>query len=346
MKLKRYLPLINAIITVIFCFSQNEILYALDIQLNQKKRVAVLEITTSDISSSFGNIARNAFEVFLFDSGKFQLLDRERQKSAAVKLGISASSDNSLEDLQKFGENISADYIISGNIDKLNVYRITIRIISVHSGEIITAHSQSFSSIDEFDPALNIISGKIKDNLVEYIRDGKIQKPFLERHNFSAGINFNYFIPVSSFKNLINAGPGTSGKCEISNIFFDNDYTGLDAGYYRFNGKKNNKDDARFIMMQAAYGYKFNLFNRLYFKANIESGINMITLSHDAETGFYMTENTRKKAVDPIVQFGFFAGITPIRSIAIEAGAQYGINFERGGNLYFFNLSAGLSATF
>jgi len=102
----------------------------------QKKRIAVLEINTNNIPSSFGNIARNAFEVFLFNSGNFQLLDRERQQAVAVKQGITPSSENSLADLLTFGKNISADYLVSGNVDKLDVYKITIRVISVTSGEI------------------------------------------------------------------------------------------------------------------------------------------------------------------------------------------------------------------
>jgi hypothetical protein len=343
---QRYILLVSFSIAAMFCFLQHRVLFALDSPTIQKKRVAVLEIDTNNIPSSFGNIARNNFEVFLFNSGNFQLLDRERQKSAAAKLGISPSSSNSLQDLLKFGENLSADYLVSGNVDKLDDYKITMRVISVNGGEIITVYTQSFSSIDEFDASLNTVSEKIKNNLVEYIRDGKIHKPFFEQHGLYAGMNFNYIIPLGTFHDLINSGPGIKGKCEISNIFFDNDYTGMHAGYYWFNGQKNNRDEARFIMIQAAYGYRLNFNKWLYFKGDIESGINVITLVHDDGNGFYMTENSRKKAVEPVVQFGCAAGISPFKYVNIETGIQYGINFERGGNLYFLNITAGLSANF
>jgi Peptidoglycan-synthase activator LpoB len=328
------------------CFFQNRVLYAMDSSPLQKNRIAVLEISTNNIPPSFGNIARNNFEVFLFNSGSFQLLDRERQQSVAVKLGISPNSSNSLENLISFGLNISADYLVSGNIDKLDEYKITLRVISVKSGEIITVHTQSFSSIDEFDAAVNIVSVKIKNNLTEYVRDGKIQKPFFEQHSLSAGMHFNYFIPVSNFRDLINSGPGIKGTCEIGTIFFDNDYTGVHAGYYRFNGRKNNSDVARFIIIQASYGYRFNFSRWFYFKSEIESGINMITLRHGTDNGFNMAENSQKKAIDPIMQFGFSAGVAPYKFVTLETGVRYGINFETGGNLYFYNVSAGLTAHF
>lgn len=347
MKRKRSLSLIIFSITAIYCFTQNGILYALNESTTRKNRVAVLEISTNNISPSYGNIARNSFEVFLFNSGNFQLLDRERQKSVAVKLGISPDSNNSIEDLQKFGKNLSADYLISGNIDKIEDFKITLRAVSVSSGEIITACTQSFSSIDEFDAVLNIVSGTIKDNLNEYSRDGKIKKSSAGKsHIFSAGINFDYFIPVSDFHNLISSGPGTDIRGDLSGIFFENAYAGLHASYYRFDGKKNTDDYARFIMLQLAYGYKFNPYKTLYLKTEVESGINMITLNHTAGTGFYMDDNSRDKAIDPVVQFGLSAGVNPISLINIETGARCGIDFESGGNLYFFNLSIGLSAAF
>jgi hypothetical protein len=346
MKHKRSVFIISFIISVTICFSQSGLLSALDVPPVQKKRIAVLEINTSNISSSFGNIARNNFEVLLFNSDKFQLLDRERQKAVAAKLGLSPDSSNSIEDLLQFGKNLSADYLVSGTIDKLDVYKITMRVISVSNGEIITVQTQSFTSTDEFDATVNIVSVKIKDNLVEYIRDGKIQKPFFEQHGISADLSFNYFIPVSNFRNLIDSGPGITGRCEISNIFFDNDFTGLHAGYYWFKGKKNNRDEASFTILQLAYGYKYNLFRRLYFKGDIEGGMNLVALHHAEGNGFYMADNSRKKAIDPIAQIGFFAGVTPVNHINLETGASYGINFERGGNLYFLNLSIGLSANF
>jgi len=346
MKRKRSIFLICFIIAITACFLQNRFLYALNDPSIQKKRIAVLEINTNNIPSSFGNIARNAFEVFLFNSGNFQLLDRERQQAVAVKQGITPSSENSLADLLTFGKNISADYLVSGNVDKLDVYKITIRVISVTSGEIITVRTQTFSSTEEFDDTLNNVSGKIKNDIIEYIQDGRIQRSFFERHDLYAGISFNYLIPISNLGTLINSGPGINGAFEISNMIFSDDYAGLHTGYYRFNGKKNNHDEAQFIMLRLAYGYRYNLFNRLYLKGEIEGGMNWVTLDHNAGNGFNFDENSQKKAVDPLAQCGVFIGINPFNAINLEAGIQYGIDFERGGNLTFLNLSIGLTAFF
>jgi hypothetical protein len=328
------------------CFFQNRLLHAEDGSLSEKKRVAVLEINTNNVPASYGNIARNSFEVFLFNSKKFQMLDRERQQAVALKLGISPSSSNSMEDLLKLGKNLSADFLVSGTIDKLDSYKITVRVISVSTGDIISVNSQSFSSIETFDATLDIVTDKITRNVIEYIQTGKVQKSFFEQHDLCAGMRFMYLMPVSNLKNLINAGPGIDGTCELNNIIFNNAYTGLHVEYFWFNGNINHSDQARFTMFFLSFGYKYNFLKWLYVKGEMDGGVNLVTLKHDTGKGFNMKENSREKSVDPLAEGGLFVGINPIYAINIEAGLQYGINFESGGNLNFFNLSLGLSATF
>jgi hypothetical protein len=346
MKTGRLCFSIYCIILSICCFFQNRVLHAADAASSEKKRVAVLEINTNNVPASYGNIARNSFEVLLFNSDKFQLLDRERLQVVAAKMGILPDSQTSMDELLKLGKNLSADYLISGTIDKLDTYKITVRVISVHSGEILTMNTQSFSSIETFEATLNIITTKIKNDILEYIRFGKIQKPFFEQHSFSADAHISYLVPFSNLKNLIKPGPGVNASCVISNIFLDADYTGLHAGFYRFEGRKTSSDNARFLMILLAYGYEYPVFKWLYVKGEIEGGINLITLSHGTGKGFTMQDNTQENSFDPLSKIGAKIGISPLNNVHAEAGVAYGINFEKDGNFHFINLSIGLSITF
>lgn len=311
-----------------------------------KKQIAVLEMTSNGVPESFGIIARNSFEVFLFNSDKFQLLDREQLQKIARRLGVNPNSATSSEDLLKLGKNLSADFLICGSIDKLDDYKITIRVISVDKGEIITAHSRNFSSAAKIDTALDILTDKTTRDIVTYCEKGRIRKPFFEQHNLFMGFSANYLMPMSGLENLVVAAPGGRMNFEMDNILANNGFAGLQLGYYGLNGRKNSQDEARFFLAELTGGYRLFITKWFYLKGELGVGGNLVTLSHKGNTGFNMTPNTQQTSIKPMAHGGGYLGILPGYDLNIEIGATYGSIFESGGPLTYLNSSMAIMILF
>jgi hypothetical protein len=338
----------NAVLYIIagVCMLLGHKIYAEESMKITKKKIAVLEINTNNAPLSLGNIARNSFEVFLFNSDRFQLLDREQLQNIAQQTGISPNSAVSSPELVKLGEKLSVDFLICGNIDKLDDYKLTIRVISVEKGEIITVHSKRFSSPENIDGILDLLTDKTTQDIVTYAEKGMVRKPFFEDHTVYSGFSVNYIFPLSGMKDLVNSGPGGNIRLEANNIITDASFAGVSLGYYRFTGKKNSQDEASFLLSQLSFGCRYFFTKRLYGKGSVDGGINLVTLSHKGSTGFTMAENSQKTSLEPVVQCGMYAGLIPGYNINLELGASYGVIFEKDGTLSFMNASVNFYVTF
>ena len=311
-----------------------------------KKKIAVLEITTNDTPVSIANIARNSFEILLFNSDRFQLLDRDRLMGMAMKTGVQPRSASPTADLVLLGSRLSADFLIGGSIDRINQYKITIRVISVENGEIIFAHSREFKDPSEIESVLDVLTDRTIRDITAYIDKGRIRHAIFDTHDILLGVQMHYLSPLMRTGDLIHGGPGIRFSAEADNIVFTSGFAGFSLGYYSFSGAENSSDRMTWLTPQLSAGYRFPLSKFFYLKPCVSAGLNILTLSHKGSEGFDMESGSERIYTDPIGECSLFAGVVIGYALRIEAGAGFGADYEPEGSFPYWTATASISYSF
>jgi hypothetical protein len=339
--MKRHLFVISVLLAVLFGSAVQ--LRAVDSTATfSRKKIAVLDIGANNVQASYGNIVRNSLEVSLFNTDIFQLLDRDELKTAASRLKLGIGSNSSEDDIIKLGKSVSADFLVSGSIDKIDDIKITFKVYSIKEGIVIIAYSREISSVEKIDDAVKVLTDKILRDINTYVTKGRIKSPVFENHRVFVGGHGDYNMPKGSLKTLLKTSIGFGFGFEIDNMLTDNNYFGVDIGYSRMSGKENSNDSAVFIPVLLAGGYRWYAARWLCVKGEIGGGFSMVTLKHGEGEGFNMTDNTEKRSVDPMMRIGAGFGFSPGYDVNIEALVHYGRYFESGGALSFYSVSLGV----
>lgn len=311
-----------------------------------RKKIAVLDIGANNVPASYGNIVRNSLEVSLFNSDIFQLLDRDELKTAASRLKLGIGSDSSDDDIIKLGKSVSAQFLVSGSIDKIKDVKVTLKVYSIAEGVIICAYTREISSPDESDKAVKYIMEKILRDINEYITTGHVRKGFFENHSIRTGLRFSYIQPTGDLSSLINPAFGFRYVFDIDNIFLDNAFAGFDIGYAKMSGKENSGDSAAFTEFLASAGYRHFIVPSFYLKGELAGGASYIVLRHGSGDGFSMKDNSEKRSIDPAFRAGFGIGFVPGHDIHLELTGCYTRFFEASSPMNEVAASLGVAIRF
>jgi|GEM_PF-3177895 len=306
-----------------------------------RKKIAVLDIGANNVSASYGNIVRNSLEVELFNTEIFQLLDRDELKAAASRLKIGIGSNASEDDIIKLGKSVSAQFLISGSIDKINNVKITFKVYSITEGIIITAYTREIPSVEKSDEAVKYLMEKILRDINEYITTGRVRKGFFENHSIRTGLRFAYQRPLGNLKSIINPAVGLEFAFDVDNVLTDDASLGFNIGYSKMSGNEDSRDSAAFVHVLASGGYRFFLMPSFYMRGEVAFGAAYITLKHGTGDGFSMRDNSESNSLDPMLRPGAGVGFTPGHDIYVELTGHYTRYFEKSGALNCASLSLG-----
>jgi TolB-like protein len=312
----------------------------------EKKRIAILEFSANNVPPSYANIVRNTFEIFLFNEDRFQLIDREQLQAIARKMNLNINSDNSPADMVRLGQRLSTDFLMTGSLDKLDKYRLSVRIISVDRGEILTTYYKVFKSADDINDAADKLAESSSNDMQRFLITGKVRQPFFVSHRVILGIRANYISPVNSLNYVLNPGFGGGFFSEFDNLLFEDGYLGLQFNYNRFRGSDNVGDEANIVPFMISAGYRHYFSRKMYLKTEAAGGAAMISLIHRGEKGFNQEDNTEKHGVSPVLQVFGGIGVAPAFDIYVEMGAYYGWIFEKSGSLSYFGTSLSVMRAF
>jgi len=100
-------------------------------------RIAVLDLTSRDVSESELLMLSERLRVELVSAGGFQVLERERVESILKEQGFQMSPCSATECAIEVGQLIGADKMVSGSVGRVgSQYSIIIRLINVETGAI------------------------------------------------------------------------------------------------------------------------------------------------------------------------------------------------------------------
>lgn len=104
---------------------------------NEKINVAILDLDPTNIESGDSKFLSDRLRIELFESGAFNVVERDKMNTILQEQGFQLSGCSSLECAVEIGQLLNVQQMIAGSIGRIeNVYSITLRLINVETGAI------------------------------------------------------------------------------------------------------------------------------------------------------------------------------------------------------------------
>lgn len=332
------------ILLAVFVFPTT--LFAVSNDMVSKKQIAVLDITYNNVPASYAKIVRNSIEYVLFSTDDFNLLERQHIDTIIKERKLHSQAQHSTNSAIKIGKTLATDFIILGSIDKLESYKISIRVVSVKQGKIVAAYSKDFKNPNTVDQIVNKLTKQIARDIKQFILTGKIEVRFLDFHTIILGGSANLLYPVGEFGDMVNPGFGFNLTLGVDNLIIDNSVVTANFGYYTFEGTSNNNDSATLMPLKVGVGYRYYLLSRVYVMPAIYSGINISILKHEVGDGFDMDDNTSSYGFSPLIEGGAAIGFAPSEHVRFELGGSFAAILESGDTMLYVGLHFGVQVLF
>jgi len=112
---------------------------------NHKLTVAVLDLDPTGVAESDAQFLSDRLRTELFETGKFQIVEREKMNEILEEQGFQKSGCTSVECAVEIGQLLNVRVMIAGNIGKIeDLYSLSIRMIDVSSGAIIRTATKDY----------------------------------------------------------------------------------------------------------------------------------------------------------------------------------------------------------
>jgi hypothetical protein len=344
---------ISAIIIILLIHSA-QILSAKD-----KTRIAILDFTSENSPETYGRSVRNLFEVSLYKTGNFDILERNKIESILKEQGFQMSGCIDTSCAVEIGRLLSANIVVIGSLNKISKYIITVKFINIAEGKIDLADSETAGTEDDIQDAVNRLAGRMAGNLSNAGKGTEAKKTIPEKKDenkvAATGLHVTYgitatgayFFPKGNFSDIAKYGYGIDLIFGMKNFGFNKFISGINTGFYYFPGEKKNVEYTSIIPVLAITGYSFEL-KSFDITPLIGAGIGYNILSYDkdgigtGEPAKFATET----AAELLVKAGLNLDYNINNNIVLLAGANYLIIFEKENNLTSLGISAGIKYYF
>lgn len=237
----------------------------LPLNAESKNRIAILDFSANNTSPSNAKIVRNAFEVAIYKTGNFDILERREIDLILKEQGLQVSGCIDTACAVEIGKILSADLVAIGSLDKFGDFVITLKVLSIKEGKVVFADNERAADENKILNSIDIIvnrmageeavSGKEmstmnKGNTAEqkanqdnvnvsgdaYISNDAPKK-YLSDKEIGLFLNYNIINPIGSLSKYIRNAYGISAGIDMKDFVIKNLFLGIEVGYYDFNSK-------------------------------------------------------------------------------------------------------------
>lgn len=325
-----------------------------------KKKIAVINFSSYNTPEKYGKIIRNDFEMILYKTGLFEMLEREKIEIVFTEQRI-RNPDSIKRDMPVIiGKTLAADFVITGVIEKENGYSLKTRVVRIKDGSIFRAYTRDFKDIQKIRDVVKEISRQIIDDISYYNRYGAL-RPYEALHtekkrktgqkiiikkkeSASSSINLcfaarlTYIYPLGDFSDIVTYGYGLTVATGID--AYHNTHTGLEIGCYSLKGNRGGSEGHLMVPVAAFLIYRFDIYHEYSAYPRISGGMTLITNKNREGAG-----KTRSD-FEPLAQAGMALGYSLAKNCSIKAGAEYGIIFEKKSMMHFVLYNLQITAAF
>lgn len=306
------------------------LLLSLPAVAEDRVRLAVLDLSAVNVPEFYAGTVRDRIEVSLYKSSKIDLLERNKVQLVLKEHNLMAGACKDESCAIQIGKFLSATHVIVGNVTYLDGYAITIRVVDVTRGKIVYADTENVSSKEEIAKASVKLSGRI----LEHIENISIEKTASRKHPISLSLDGGYALPVGAFDTIVRGGWSVSFMGTVGNVFTDNLFLGVKAGYHRFPGR-DDVEYASLLPFMGTIGYTFNLPKSFYISPALSAGGSWNYMKKD--------RSSSKGMVEPVLNPALIFGYRFTQSFDLHLSADYYSVFEKGGVIQLLSFQMGIS---
>lgn len=184
-------------------------------QQQRREHVAILDFKAEKTTTAHANVVRNLFEVALHKTGAMPLLERTQIQTILREQEFARTSCSTDACAVQAGKLLSVDTVVTGSINRLETYVITIRFINVRDGSIEFAESAVAGNDDDLKLAVDDLAQKAS---VKY-RQSRMSQTERLRESRNSGISTRcyYSVPLGEFEDRVKpaAGLAVMGESRI-----------------------------------------------------------------------------------------------------------------------------------
>ena len=137
---------------------------------DSKLNIAVLDLDPTGVAKSDAQFLSDRLRTELFETGRFQIVERDKMNEILTEQGFQQSGCTSLACAVEIGQLLNVQVMVAGNIGKIeDLYSLSIRMIDVGSGVIIRTATKDYEGrlsevLTEVIPALarDLASGELE----------------------------------------------------------------------------------------------------------------------------------------------------------------------------------------
>jgi hypothetical protein len=121
-------------------------LFFVHIGYSQNENIAVLDLDPTGISMTEAQFLSDRLRTELFETGVFQVVERQKMNSILKEQGFQNTGCTSLECAVEIGQLLNVQKMVAGSIGKIeDIYSISLRLINVQTGAIIKTATRDYN---------------------------------------------------------------------------------------------------------------------------------------------------------------------------------------------------------
>jgi hypothetical protein len=215
------------------------------------------------------------------------------------------------------------------------------------SGVLSWMHDESMDTIAQTHPVSEYYDGTMLAAAKDTTQTAKKTTPpksTLKKtdNKISLSVKTAYLMPMGDWKKLIDPGYGGMLELCFNDLFLKNSKAGIETGYLYAAGKNDSVNKEYIIPVFATFGYKITVSSNIDISPGIAAGYGYFNISYKPADA---SEKT-KAEFEPMAKGGLSINYDLSKTIALEAGAGYGMIFEKDGRLPFALFQLGLNFNF
>jgi len=200
----------------------------------KKESIAVLDFKLKNISPDAGNIVRNRIEYNLFQTRKFNILERNRIDIISKEKRLSEGDSKSIENAFQAGKLLPADYVITGDITFKEKIYVNIVLMDTSNGTIVHSFGKTYQTetalIEDADRIASLISEEILFDR-EFDRD---KEEFNLSSNFFLNMGASYIPSAGKLSEYADNGYMITLDAGVRNVLINGIRMGFQCGYAHF----------------------------------------------------------------------------------------------------------------
>jgi len=108
----------------------------------EKKRLAVLDFSANNTSDANARIVRNAFEVMMYKTSLYSILERKQVELVLKEQGFQSTGCVDTACAVEIGKMLSADLAAVGSLDRIDTYIVSVKIVDIRDGSVVYADNE------------------------------------------------------------------------------------------------------------------------------------------------------------------------------------------------------------